>query len=66
MVMTDPLCECKERVLADRKAGINIPSRLFTVATLTGKEHNMLLCHIAVGFLSSVLTLRSCVVVNQF
>ncbi|KAI1313470.1 hypothetical protein EDD11_002531 [Mortierella claussenii] len=36
MVMTDPLCECKERVLADRKAGINIPSRLFTVATLTG------------------------------
>ncbi|KAG0358778.1 hypothetical protein BG005_001846 [Podila minutissima] len=36
MVMTDPLCECKERVLAERKAGINIPSRLFTVATLTG------------------------------
>ncbi|KAF8966531.1 hypothetical protein BGZ46_000355 [Entomortierella lignicola] len=36
MVMTDPLCECKERVLADRQAGINIPSRLFTVATLTG------------------------------
>ncbi|KAG0307372.1 Cytosol aminopeptidase, catalytic domain, partial [Dissophora globulifera] len=36
MVMTDPLCECKERVLEDRKNGINIPSRFFTVATLTG------------------------------
>ncbi|KAF8929960.1 hypothetical protein EDD21DRAFT_385224 [Dissophora ornata] len=36
MVMTDPLCECKERVLEDRKAGVHIPSRLFTVATLTG------------------------------
>ncbi|KAI7829843.1 hypothetical protein BC939DRAFT_379822, partial [Gamsiella multidivaricata] len=36
MVMTDPLCECKERILADRKAGTHIPSRLFTVATLTG------------------------------
>ncbi|KAF9364015.1 hypothetical protein BGX34_002778, partial [Mortierella sp. NVP85] len=36
MVMTDPLCECKERVLAERKIGVNIPSRLFTVATLTG------------------------------
>ncbi|KAG0207705.1 hypothetical protein BGX28_001102 [Mortierella sp. GBA30] len=36
MVMTDPLCECKERVLAERKAGTHIPSRLFTVATLTG------------------------------
>ncbi|KAF9898597.1 hypothetical protein BX616_003833 [Lobosporangium transversale] len=36
MVMTDPLCECKELVLANRKDGINIPSRLFTVATLTG------------------------------
>ncbi|KAG0347847.1 hypothetical protein BG004_006797 [Podila humilis] len=36
MVMTDPLCECKERVLAERKSGVNIPSRLFTVATLTG------------------------------
>ncbi|KAF9425608.1 hypothetical protein BGZ76_003152 [Entomortierella beljakovae] len=35
MVMTDPLCECKERVLAERKAGSNVPSRLFTVATLT-------------------------------
>jgi len=36
MVMTDPLCECKERVLAERKSGVNTPSRLFTVATLTG------------------------------
>ncbi|KAF9573376.1 hypothetical protein EC968_008646 [Mortierella alpina] len=36
MVMTDPLCECKERVLAERKNGSYIPSRLFTVATLTG------------------------------
>ncbi|KAG0043312.1 Cytosol aminopeptidase, catalytic domain [Gryganskiella cystojenkinii] len=36
MVMTDPLCECKEMILAERKAGIFIPSRLFTVATLTG------------------------------
>ncbi|KAF9962767.1 hypothetical protein BGZ65_008052 [Modicella reniformis] len=36
MVMTDPLSECRERVLADRKAGVNIPVRFFTVATLTG------------------------------
>ncbi|KAF9415845.1 hypothetical protein BGZ94_010379 [Podila epigama] len=36
MVMTDPLCECKERVLAERESGSHIPSRLFTVATLTG------------------------------
>ncbi|KAF9283152.1 hypothetical protein BGZ88_010618 [Linnemannia elongata] len=36
MVMTDPLCQCKELVLADRKAGNNAPARLFTVATLTG------------------------------
>lgn len=52
MVMTDPLCECKERVLAERKAGINIPSRLFTVATLTGKEHGILLYNIDDWFLS--------------
>ncbi|KAG0252176.1 hypothetical protein BG011_007141 [Mortierella polycephala] len=36
MAMTDPLCECKERILAERGTGVNIPSRLFTVATLTG------------------------------
>ncbi|KAF9919692.1 hypothetical protein FBU30_010659 [Linnemannia zychae] len=36
MVMTDPLCHCKELVLADRKNGINVPVRFFTVATLTG------------------------------
>jgi len=36
MVMTDPLCQCKELVLAERKAGNNAPARLFTVATLTG------------------------------
>jgi leucyl aminopeptidase len=36
MVMTDPLCQCKELVLAERKAGNNVPARLFTVATLTG------------------------------
>jgi len=39
MVMTDPLCECKEMILAERKAGTFIPSRLFTVATLTGKQN---------------------------
>ncbi|KAF9975271.1 hypothetical protein BGZ73_001163 [Actinomortierella ambigua] len=36
MVMTDLLCEAKEEILNDRKNGIHIPSRLFTVATLTG------------------------------
>ncbi|KAG0234085.1 hypothetical protein BGW42_006951 [Actinomortierella wolfii] len=36
MVMTDLLCEAKEDVLNDRKNGLHIPSRLFTVATLTG------------------------------
>lgn len=36
MVMTDLLCECKERVLAERKSEVHTPSRLFTVATLTG------------------------------
>ncbi|KAG0260798.1 hypothetical protein DFQ27_003316 [Actinomortierella ambigua] len=36
MVMTDLLCEAKEQILNDRKQGIHIPSRLFTVATLTG------------------------------
>ncbi|KAF9083506.1 hypothetical protein BGX23_011382 [Mortierella sp. AD031] len=36
LVMTDPLCQAKEIVVAERKAGNTVPSRLFTVATLTG------------------------------
>ncbi|KAJ1764159.1 hypothetical protein LPJ69_002015 [Coemansia sp. RSA 1752] len=36
LVMTDPVAECRERILAARVAGSKIPAAIYTVATLTG------------------------------
>ncbi|KAJ1852516.1 hypothetical protein GGH12_005598 [Coemansia sp. RSA 1822] len=36
LVMTDPVAECRERILAARAAGSKVPAAIYTVATLTG------------------------------
>ncbi|KAJ2848883.1 hypothetical protein IWW36_003019 [Coemansia brasiliensis] len=36
LVMTDPVCECRERILAARASGSSLPAAIYTVATLTG------------------------------
>ncbi|KAJ2345574.1 hypothetical protein GGF43_005184, partial [Coemansia sp. RSA 2618] len=36
LVMTDPVSECRERILAARAAGSKVPAAIYTVATLTG------------------------------
>ncbi|KAJ2159845.1 hypothetical protein GGF46_002736 [Coemansia sp. RSA 552] len=36
LVMTDPVAECRERILAARAAGNATPAAIYTVATLTG------------------------------
>ncbi|KAJ2300991.1 hypothetical protein IWW55_003835 [Coemansia sp. RSA 2706] len=36
LVMTDPVAECRERILAERAAGSSVPAAIYTVATLTG------------------------------
>ncbi|KAJ2635761.1 hypothetical protein GGF40_003407 [Coemansia sp. RSA 1286] len=36
LVMTDPVAECRERIMAARKAGDTTPAAIYTAATLTG------------------------------
>ncbi|KAJ2778824.1 hypothetical protein H4R18_004374 [Coemansia javaensis] len=36
LVMTDPVAECRERILAARAAGCTTPAAICTIATLTG------------------------------
>ncbi|KAJ2360498.1 hypothetical protein IW150_007481, partial [Coemansia sp. RSA 2607] len=36
LVMTDPVAECRERILAAREAGNKTPAVIYTAATLTG------------------------------
>ncbi|KAJ2683250.1 hypothetical protein H4R19_007019, partial [Coemansia spiralis] len=36
LVMTDPVAECRERILDARVAGSTVPAVIYTVATLTG------------------------------
>ncbi|KAJ2547237.1 hypothetical protein EV175_005301 [Coemansia sp. RSA 1933] len=36
LVMTDPIAECRERILAARAAGDQTPAAIYTAATLTG------------------------------
>ncbi|KAJ1814725.1 hypothetical protein LPJ56_004772 [Coemansia sp. RSA 2599] len=36
LVMTDPVAECRERIMAARRAGDTTPAAIFTAATLTG------------------------------
>ncbi|KAJ2720081.1 hypothetical protein GGI07_004830 [Coemansia sp. Benny D115] len=36
LVMTDPVAECRERILAARASGDKIPAAIYTAATLTG------------------------------
>ncbi|KAJ1740722.1 hypothetical protein LPJ78_004438 [Coemansia sp. RSA 989] len=36
LVMTDPVSECRERILAARASGSSLPAAIYTVATLTG------------------------------
>ncbi|KAJ2857089.1 hypothetical protein J3B02_001231 [Coemansia erecta] len=36
LVMTDPVAECRERIMAARRAGDTTPAAIYTAATLTG------------------------------